>query len=368
VHACDQRGKVAAVGTGSFGPGFERLARALRGKPDRVPLVAQMHEFAMGWTGSDSSSFYTKADLLASGIIRTAEQFGFDVPSLGYDVYNIELEALGQQITFPAASTPVADAGSVLVRGRADLANLRPPVPGVSGRMPFVLEVHRLFREATGVEPAIQFSAPFTLATLVRGYAGFIEDIALDPAFAHELLGFLTERVIAPWINAQKAALPEASAAVGADALCSPPMTSPAIIREFAIPYILRLRELCAMPVSVVNWWGESSLPDASDLLDLKRQVASGLIRAQDPDVERLGVEVFKEYTVRHGLALELGIGEHLLDRGPVSAIRFRIRDCIERAAGGGRLILYLTSLSAGTPPDNVRAAIEAVKEFGGYR
>jgi hypothetical protein len=34
----------------------------------------------------------------------------------------------------------------------------------------------------------------------------------------------------------------------------------------------------------------------------------------------------------------------------------------------GGRLILYLTSLSAGTPPDHVRAAIEAVKEFGVYR
>ena len=174
--------------------------------------------------------------------------------------------------------------------------------------------------------------------------------------------------MIAPWINAQKEALPEASGAVGADALCSPPMTSPAIIREFSIPYILRLRELCAVPVSVVNWWGESALPAAADLLDLKRRVASGLIRAQDPDVERLGVGVFKEYAARHGLALELGIGEQLIDHGPVSAIRSRIRDCIERAAGGGRLILYLTSLSAGTPPDHVRAAIEAVQEFGVYR
>jgi uroporphyrinogen decarboxylase len=356
------------VGGGIFDSGFERLARATRGTPDRVPLVAQMHEFAMGWTGSDGPSFYTRADLLASGIIRTAERFGFDVPSLGYDVYNIELEALGQPLVFPARSTPTPDVAHLLVRDRGDLANLPPPAPGEAGRMPFVLEVHRIFRQLTGVEPAIQFCAPFSLATLVRGYTGFIEDIALDPGFAHELLGFLTDRVIAPWIEAQKAALPGAAAAVGADALCSPPMTSPAIIREFAIPYILRLRERCTVPVSVVNWWGESSLPDPADLLDLKRQVAAGLIRAQDPDVERLGVGVFKEYASRHGLALELGIGESLIDRGPVSAIRSRIRDLIARAAGGGRLILYLASLSAGTPPDHVRAAIEAVKEFGGYR
>lgn len=350
-----------------FAAGFERLVRALAGTGDRIPLVAQMHEFALGWTGSDGSSFYTRADLLANGIIRTAGDFGFDVPSLGYDVYNIELEALGQRLVFPARSTPVPD-GTPLVADRADLAKLVPPVPGVTGRMPFVLEAHRIFREATGVEPAIQFCAPFSLATLARGYAAFVEDIALDPVFAHGLLGFLTERVIAPWINAQKAALPAASAAVGADALCSPPMTSPAIIREFSLPYILRLRELCAVPVSVVNWWGESSLPAATDLLELKRQAARGLIRAQDPDVERLGPEVFAEYAARHGLALELGIGEALIDRGPVAAIRARIRDCIARAAACGRLILYLTSLSAETPPDHVRAAVEAAREFGAYR
>lgn len=356
------------MGTSSFASGFERLSRALDGVPDRVPLVAQMHEFALGWTGSDGPSFYARADLLASGLIAIAEEFGFDVPSLGYDVYNIELEALGQHLRFPARSTPVPDAAHLLVRDRSDLARLSPPTPGVSGRMPFVLEAHRLLRERTGVEPAIQFCAPFSLATLVRGYAGFMEDIALEPAFAHELLAFLTECVIAPWINAQEAALPEATAAVGADALCSPPMTSPAIIREFSIPYILRLRELCRVPVSVVNWWGESSLREPAELLDLKRRVAGRLIRAQDPDVERLGAVVFKEYAARHGLALELGVGEQLIDRGSASAIRTRIRDCIAQAAGGGRLVLYLTSLSADTPVDNVRIAVEAVKEFGVYR
>jgi uroporphyrinogen decarboxylase len=356
------------VGSGSFDRGFQRLARAMSGTPDRVPLVAQMHEFAMGWTGAHGPSFYTRADLLAPGIIQTAERFGFDVPSLGYDVYNIELEALGQPLVFPDRSTPTPDATHLLVRDRADLASLHPPAPGEAGRMPFVLEVHRIFRERTGVEPAIQFCAPFSLATLVRGYAGFIEDIALDPGFAHDLLAFLTDRVIAPWIDAQKAALPEAAAAVGADALCSPPMTSPAIVREFAVPYILRLRERCAVPVSVVNWWGESSLSDPADLLDLKRQVAAGLLRAQDPDLERLGVGVFKEYASRHGLTLELGIGESLIARGPVSAIRSRIRGIIAGAAGGGRLVLYLASLSAETPPDHVRAAVDAVKEFGGYR
>ena len=36
--------------------------------------------------------------------------------------------------------------------------------------MPFIMDVHRLYRERLGVHPAFQFCAPFTLATLVRGF------------------------------------------------------------------------------------------------------------------------------------------------------------------------------------------------------
>ena len=38
----------------------------------------------------------------------------------------------------------------------------------------------------------------------------------------------------------------------------------------------------------------------------------------------------------------------------------------IPGGAGGG-LALYLCSLNAATPPENVRAAIQAVRDFGAY-
>ena len=350
-----------------FREGFQRLQQALRGVPDRVPITAQMHEFSLAWTGGRGQEFYRQGQTLVSGILRTAEAFGFDVPSIGYDVYNIELEALGQPLIFAEHCAPVADSAAVLIASRSELERLRPPVAGKAGRMPFVLEVHRSFLEQTGVHPTIQFCAPFSLAALARGYSRFIEDICLEPSFAHELLSFFTEKVIAPWINAQKERFPGALFAVGADALCSPPMTNLQIIREFAIPYILRLRQLCPLAVSVVNWWGDSCFGDPEELLKLKLQVSAGLIRAQDPDVARLGARVFKDFALRHGVALEIGIGETVLNQGPVSAIRARIRDCLSQAAEQGRLVLYLTSLSAETPPPHVRAAIQAVKDYGLY-
>ena len=321
----------------------------------------------MNRIGAAPDRFYSEAHTFISGLIQTAEQFEFDIPSLGYDAYNIEAEAMGQPLHFTPRQAPVIDKDAVLIKEKGDLLKIRSPEPGVAGRMPFILEVHRLYRERLGVGPAFQFCAPFSLATLVRGYVEFVQDIYSDPEFARELLNFLTEQVIAPWLAAQKKAFPATRAAVGADALCSPPMVNRHIIEQFSIPYILRLRELCDLDVMVVNWWGDSHFEDVQQFLELKLRVACGTIRAQDPDVARLGPAVFKEFARRHDLTLELGLGDVLLNKGPTETIEDRIRYYIAEAAAGGRFILYLASINSDTPPDHVRAAVAAIKRYGGY-
>jgi len=350
-----------------FQTGFERLGRALDGVPDRVPFVTQMHEFAMRWAGVPPRRFYSDAEIFVSGLIKTAEDFDFDVPSLGYDVYSIEAEALGQPLLVRERQAPGIDMDAVLIENKRDLLRLKAPAPGTAGRMPFVLEVHRLYRERLGTKPVFQFCAPFTLATIVRGYINFIQDIYEDPGFARDLLDFLTEQVIAPWLMTQKRAFPEADTAVGADALCSPPMVNREIIEGFSIPYILRLRELCGLNVAVRNWWGDSHFEDVESFLELKLKVASGLIRAQDPDVAAVGPGVFKEFARRRGVALELGVGDVLLNQGPVEKIEKRIERYITEAAEGGRFILYLSSINFDTPPDHIRAAVSAIRKYGPY-
>ncbi len=355
------------MGAGNFDEGFARLRQAVSGVPDRVPVTAQLHELAMGWTGVPSTRFFSDASALVDAIFRTAEDFGFDVPNLSYDVYNTEMEAMGHPLEHLPRSTPVLDPRVVLLPEKR-LDRLRRPEAGRDGRMPFVLEVLRLYRERCGVTAGLQFCAPFTMAVQVRGYEQFIEDICLDPGFARDLLALLTEEVIAPWIRVQHEAFPEAPVATGADALCSPPMTDPQIIEEFSIPWILRLREICPLPVAVVNWWGDSLIQPLERFLDLKRRVCLGVMRAQDPDLARVGPEPFKRYADAHGLPLELGVGDVLLNQGPPEAIRERIRRYIDGAAAGGRLILYLSSLNAETPPEHVRLALRTARELGRYR
>lgn len=351
----------------NFERGFFRLQRAVEGIPDRVPFTSQMHEFAMVWSGISGNKFYTNADVFVSGILKTAKDFDFDIPSLGYDAYNIEAEALGQELTFLEGQAPAANNTLPLISEKKDLLYLKPPVTGSAGRMPFVLDVYRIYREQTGISPALQFCAPFSLAVLLRGYTNFMQDLYSDKDFAHNLLNFLTEEVIAPWINVQKEEFPESISAQGADALCSLPMVNMEIIQSYSIPYIHRLRELCGVEISVTNWWGESCANNIDEFLELKLKVASGLIRVQDPDVAKVGPRVIKAFAVKHNLVLELGLGDVILCQGNKEKIVERIRNYIGQAAEGGRFILYFCSLNADTPPENVRTAVAAVKEYGEY-
>ena len=202
---------------------------------------------------------------------------------------------------------------------------------------------------------------------MLRGYEDFILDLYEDPGFAHDLLSFLTEEVIAPWINVQQGEFPESTVAIGADALCSPPMMNPSFIKKFSIPYIHRLRELCKQPVAVINWWGESHVKNPIELLTLKLDVAAGLIRAQDPDVAALGPEIFKEFAVKHKVVLELGVGSAVLNAGTADEITGRIKNYIQKASPGGQLILYLTNLNADTSPENIHVAVRAIRQYGKY-
>ena len=350
-----------------FQKGYVQLQKALKGIPDSVPFTAQMHEFAMVWSGTRASKFYTDADALVTGIVKTAEDFDFDVPSVGYDVYNIEAEALGQKLIFRERQVPAIDNALRLIREKKAFLHLKPPLPGSSGRMPFVLNIRRLYRERTGIPLTIQFCAPFSLAVLLRGYEDFMLDLYEDVDFVHDLLSFLTEEVIAPWINVQIAEFPESASAIGADALCSPPMVNTTFIKNFSIPYIRRLRELCPVPISVINWWGESHVRNPIELLTLKLEVASGLIRAQDPDVAILGPELFKEFAVKNNVVLELGVGDVVLNRGPAEEIRDRIIHYLQKASPGGKFMLYLSSLNADTPPENIKIAVNAIRKYGKY-
>ena len=336
------------------------MERAMTGVADRIPVFAQMHEFAAEHLGIPRREFFTRPDLLVPALLQTQLEFGIDVPSVTFDVYNIEAEALGQELVWVEGGMPDVDRTKPLVRDRGDLKRIRTPDFDTAGRFQQVIRMSALFKELTGLEPTLSFCAPFSLTANLRGIEPLLLDMHGDPAFARGLMDAVVDEVLAPWILYQKRRFPRATKISGADATASLPLVNLAVLRHWIVPSIQKLRELCGSEVFVANWAGERYLPDPVGMLDLKLAVGPGPLWAQDPDVESLGPYFFKEFAAAHDVPLILGVGAGFLALSTPDEVQARIRRYAEVGGRRGRFALYLCNVGATTPPENLRAAVEA--------
>jgi 5-methyltetrahydrofolate--homocysteine methyltransferase len=78
----------------------------------------------------------------------------------------------------------------------------------------------------------------------------------------------------------------------------------------------------------------------------------------------KVGVQPIIDYACQHELPVVLGVDNNVFQNGPAEEIRMRIHEYMEAIEAVGKGALYLCSLSAVTPAENVRIAIEACKDF----
>ena len=125
-----------------FETGYAHLEAAMiGGGASQVPMIAQMHEFAMRASGKPGHVFYSDARAFVEGICATARDFGFDTPSFIWDVYNVEAEALGVPLVLFEDMAPALDNTEPFISSEKHLAALKAPDPARDGRMPMVAEV-----------------------------------------------------------------------------------------------------------------------------------------------------------------------------------------------------------------------------------
>lgn len=336
--------------------------------PGRIPIFAQLHEHACYRAGLDPAVFYNDAGILVRNQIETSKLYEMDLPMILYDVYNIEAEALGQPVVGYRAKGPQL-AGTPLLSNKDDLEQLKLDLGRGRwpGRTRFVTEVNRLIQQELATPPPLFFCAPFTLAVTLRGYTGLITDLKRDPGFGRRLLEHLCRMVVVPWIKLQHEHCPEATLAQGVDAWGSLPNTDLQIWDEFIIPIYEYLRELLTGEIAVgfVGYWGESLCADAWEFIKRKLYVCGpcfwGGIIATDPDLKYLGLETFARIARAYGRKLILGIGAEELYQGPPEAIAARINQ-YKSLMGPEQppINLFLAHIIAETPPENIRAAVQA--------
>ena len=228
----------------------DRLLRALRREPvDCTPvwLMRQAGRYLPEYraTRARAGSFLAMAknpEIACEITLQPLRRFPLDAAILFSDILTVP-DAMGLGLYFADGEGPKFERP---LRSAADVARLA--VPDIETELRYVTDAVRLIRrELDGTVPLIGFSgSPWTLACyMVEGggskdYAR-IKAMALnEPALLHRVLAVTTDAVIA-YLAAQRAA--------GAQALqvfdTWGGVLSPAMYREFSLPYLNRIaREL----------------------------------------------------------------------------------------------------------------------------
>ncbi len=350
-----------------FQEAFQWVADAAKGIPRRVPIYAQLCELIPGEMGKKATQVFQDPELLNVGTFTICEKYGIDVPSVDFDTYNIEAEALGQKLIFHDDIMPDIDRAHPLIRDEKDIGKIITPDFDRAGRCSFVVEVYKIFEKLTGVNASMAFCAPFSLAANIRGIENLVLDMCMRPEFAHELMTRVTDELLIPWLEYLQGKFPNTPALVGADALASLPIVNIKLMDEFIAPYVERLRKACGPNVIVPNWTGERYAKNPREVMDIRLRVNPAYVEGQDPDVESLGPEFYKAYAEKHDIPLLLGVGAVFLRTSTPEEIFKRVKFYVQVGGENGRLWIYLCNIEPGTPMENIKAAVDAVHEFGTY-
>jgi len=208
----------------------QRTQHLVEGEPvDRTPFCPAIYEHKAALIGVKPAEMCRDVDLFEKAIIREVEVYEADMLVVGCDVYNVEAEAAGCKVHYPA-SNDVPAVVEHFVRVGDDISLLHLPDPEKAGRMPLHLEVGRRIQKRFGEERLVRgaLSAPFSMACQLVGPEPLLMAALDRPDWVRRLLDYCAE--IAKSYG--RAFVERGLGLILFDSHASPPMTYPELYRS----------------------------------------------------------------------------------------------------------------------------------------
>ena len=316
-------------------------------KPDILPRVPILMQFAAEYIGNNYGAFASDHRVLVEANLRCAEDFGFDQLSCISDPYR-ETAGFGAEIRFHENSVP--ECVQPPLSDTDDLSTLTIPDPEKATRMRDRIDAVRLYRERDNNQHSIMgwVEGPGALAADVRGLQDFYMDLLEDPDWCEELLDICAE-------TSRRFALAQITAGADTigmgDAMCS--QVSASTYEDLILPR-------------------QKTLIDAIHAAGAKvRLHICGQTRHLWPGINTLGIDIIDVDwmvplpEIRQALGPKVVLAGNLdpakeLRFGEAKAIRESVLRCYKEAgepfmAGAG------CEIPSGTPHENLKALCEPV-------
>jgi len=340
---------------------LERVRTVLAGgTPDRVPVCLHNFMMAVREAGARMEDYRVDPEVIARVHLQALEKYGHDCILVDTDTTMLA-EAMGAR-----SECAPGEPGRIVapaIHSLDEVDRLRVIDPEKDGRIPALLEAVRLLSKQVGSEIAIRGNADqaaFDLACLARGIEDFLMELVDrpdDPRITR-LLEVCYQSHLAVHRALAKAGAHLTSMG---DSLAGPDVTSPRMFERFAHPYEARLvQDLHADGIFVVI----HICGDTSKILD---QLAEYGPCGFELDYKTDCVKAKQTAGQRHVLFGNIDPSA-VLAQGTVEQVRDATRKLISVWKPSGRFILNSgCAIPPTTPPENIRAMVEAAHEYGGY-
>ncbi len=336
---------------------FKRAAK--RQAAAGIPLALIVDSpWIPGHLGISHLDYYLDPEVWFQGNRKIEEEFpdAILIPSWWMESgMAIEPSAMGARISFWPDQTPSVQATLFQLE---DVEQLAPVDPASDGFMALALHRYRMQKQrifdAGHVIPLVTARGPLCAAAFLHDVNSLMLEMAENPAGVHKLLTYATEGIIR-WLTAQAEVLgPSVDGILLLDDIVG--FLSREYYREFAYPY---LKEICdAFP----REWVKVYHNDASVSQFLEELPDVGF------DVLNFGhkldiAEAFRRTGGRLCLMgnvppLEVGV------RGTAEQVRTAALEVLRKSQGQPLILSFGGGVSPGTPGDNIRALVEANRDF----
>ena len=213
---------------------LERLENLLAGnKIDRPPFMPAIYDLKPALLGSSSHKFGQQSKEVIDALTFEVESLDADSLTVGYDIYNIEAEAVGgtvlreSHIGMPEIVNPV-----ITSLNEVDRLQI---IDHPAGRMDVFIEAAQAMVQKYGNRIPVRggISGPFSMATRIFNKEDLLLQSVMDPEMLVPLLRFCTDT-----IKIYAGAFANVNAGVVVfDSFVAPPLISPETYRDLVLPF-----------------------------------------------------------------------------------------------------------------------------------
>ena len=207
----------------------------------RITWEPAIYEHKAALIGKSPAEVANSCELLVRAVLKEHKIYQADYITVGLDVYNIEAEALGVQITVPGKNECPDLAGLLFDLDKLSAELVLPDIPR-AGRFSLLIEAGRKVQEAVGTESKVRVAAsgPVTMAAKIAGLEDLIISLCVRDGNAVRLLEFTTQ-IAEKWCSCLRE---KGLDVILFDSMVAPPIFSPDMYVEFALPLHQRLMRI----------------------------------------------------------------------------------------------------------------------------